>query len=250
MTLRRIGIFCASWALLLPFGAAAEEPLKLLTLNYKPYSYLSETKVEGINTDIVRELFRRAGKEIEITVKPWARVLREAKRGRVDAIYNPILTKERAKYLDYLDQPLIVEVIRLFRLKGSSITYTGSLDSIAGQRVGVVKSFSLGPKLDDAFASGSLYKVETSSTSNLIKILTNKRIPLIASDQVIARAMAAESGFADVIEFAGPVVQETPTYLAMPKGRSTLAFRNRLDAFLAEMRKDGTVSRILKKHGL
>ena len=103
---RRIGILFAAWALLLPFGAAAEGPLKVLTLNYKPYSYLSETKVEGINTDIVRELFRRAGTEIEIAVKPWARVLREAKRGRVDASHEACDRAELGVQIKLVDEDL------------------------------------------------------------------------------------------------------------------------------------------------
>jgi len=235
---------------LVPLKLAMAEPLQLTTLNYRPYSYLLETEVTGINTEIIRELFKRAKIDIEISVKPWARVLKEARTGKTDAIYNPLYTKERAVYLDYILEPLFIEKVVLISIKGFPVKFNGTFRSIKNQRVGTVRSFSLGPKMDAAFQNGTIQEIEAKSTETILKMLLARRIPFIASDQATIMSIANQMSVAENIVSSGPAIELTPTHLAFSKGKSSQKLRNKLSNILKGMKLDGSIKGITRKYGL
>ncbi len=68
-----------------------------------PFTLVEGGTASGIHIDIIKRAFDRVGATVHFLPMPWRRCLREAMRGRVDAVGTASFNEKRAAYLRYPD---------------------------------------------------------------------------------------------------------------------------------------------------
>ncbi|UTH73250.1 ABC transporter substrate-binding protein [Chromobacterium sp. IIBBL 290-4] len=243
----RIAALMLSICLLGPGAAwpAGPPPLELATLQYPPYQYQDGAEVRGFAADIVREAFRRMGVSIHIAIYPWGRALAMAQEGREDGIFTLFRTPEREARLDFCHEPLAAQTVSLFVRKGSPIHFNGNLDELSAYRFGVVRSVNYGAAFDLALRQGRIHVGETAASGeqNLDMLLAN-RFDILVSNRLGAWDIIKRRGVAAQVGELKPPLEDIPSYLAFARKPALAGLRDRFDAALQAMRRDGAYARI------
>ncbi|WP_085909323.1 substrate-binding periplasmic protein [Kiloniella majae] len=223
------------------YVAVAQEPLQLVTLDYPPYEYKEDGKVKGVAVRIVREIFRRLDRKIEIQVLPWARSLKMVDVGRADAIFTVYRTPERELFLDYSQEMLIPQEVSLFVRKSFPLANNTKLEDLINYRFGTRRGVSYGDKFDQAVESKRIKSVYRATEGDaLIKMLLSRRVDIIPFNRLGGYYRFQRLGVVnDVVELSPPI-QSVPSYIAFSKKRKHKSLRDQVDEVLREMRADGT----------
>ena len=251
MAFRRRMIAGALLLCMLSVGRAAEDDVfQILTLeNYPPYAYRdSDSVIKGVSVELTRALFSRLGKRFSIKALPWARALFMMENGEADAIVNVLEVEERKRFLLFPKEVFLTESVVLFGQRNSKLSYSNDLTILRGRTVGVMRAFSVGPKLDRAFHDGSLIRQEAKSQKALLEMLMAGRVDIIAGDASAIEFAASQLSLADLIRQIGPPVESSPTYLALAKQPWAADMAERIDEELLRMKRDGTFAGILARY--
>jgi polar amino acid transport system substrate-binding protein len=162
--------------LLIPFLAWGESPLVFLYNEYPPFEYKTEKGHAGISIERIEKAAAKADILVEFRHIPWSRALYMMKTGQADAIFSLYKTKERGKYLDYVQTPLAEAQDVIISL--NSATYQiNSFDELKKYRIGLIQDNSHGKLFDELQGLNKDFSV--SKDIFLIKKLLAKRIELI-----------------------------------------------------------------------
>jgi polar amino acid transport system substrate-binding protein len=96
--LRYLAVLSCTWHL-----CANGQGLRLLTEDYPPFSMLaSDGSVSGLSSDLVREMFKRAGVAYRIELQPWLRAYNSARQDGHTCIYSTTWTVARAHQFKWI----------------------------------------------------------------------------------------------------------------------------------------------------
>lgn len=125
-------------------GLATEtRSLRLLTEEYPPFNQtLANGQVGGLATDIVRELFHRAGLGYSIEVQPWIRAFNTAVLENNTCLYSTTRTDNREHQFKWVG-PL---------LENPWVLYAGPMSPKAGLELESVRRYKIGGYNGDATA--------------------------------------------------------------------------------------------------
>lgn len=160
------------------------EELRLVTLQYPPYEFESNKKVEGVAAEIVKEVFKRMKQDIKIELLPWSRAIKEIEEGEADGIFTLYKTPERELFANYSNEVLIPQTVSLFVLRDSDISFDGDLQKLSKYKFGVVRGVSYGQKFDLAVQVGIISNIEevTIGEQNFMKLAAS-RIDIVISNK-------------------------------------------------------------------
>ncbi|AHL73913.1 hypothetical protein CH92_01905 [Stutzerimonas stutzeri] len=124
------------------FANSDEVKINLLTQNFPPFSmatdgknFAREESIDGIDADVVAELFKRAGIDYEMTLRfPWNRLQKLAEEKHGFAVFSLSRTPEREPKYKWVG-PLSEIQIVLLKMPGSPIQLA-SLDDAKKYRIG------------------------------------------------------------------------------------------------------------------
>lgn len=157
----------------------AEQTILLSTLNWEPYT--GENLPEhGFFSEIVSEAFSQVGYRVEFQYRPWARALIEAKMGVVHGVMAAYWKEERTEFLEYPDVVWKVKE-ELFALQNHPITYSGSINDLAGYTIGVLRG-SL--QAEDLAAAGIEVEAVNDQFQSLRKLLAGRIDAMIAPESL------------------------------------------------------------------
>jgi len=232
----------------LSLGSLLAAPLKIMTVEYPPYSYLHEGKLTGINFDLVKEAFVRAKIPVEIQMYTWVRGLKEVEQGEIDGLFNAYKTKERELYADYSDS-LMIETVSLFVKKSSTITFNGDLAQMNKYSFGGVKGYSYGSIFDAAVTNEILTNVSrTREGPYTMRKLLKDRYQVLVSDSYYALDIFNKMESSALVKELTPPVQENISYVIFSKKRKLHSTIKKFNEALQSMRKDGTYQRIINQY--
>lgn len=164
----RIGLACAVALLLTPL-IVSEAPGSSCRLRvgseapYPPFQTVdAQGEFGGQEIDMLREIARRIGCDLDIKAMPWARILHDIRDGRLDIAVNAIETPERETYA-WFSHPYLHEELRLYvRAEdgGNGFSLPDGLEGLrrlpggsGPGRIGTVNGYSFGPAFDALVAS-------------------------------------------------------------------------------------------------
>ncbi|MBV7534546.1 transporter substrate-binding domain-containing protein [Duganella sp. sic0402] len=232
--------------------AAPAEPLRLLSFDLPPFvEARADGAAQGAAVEMVREIFARMQIGARLQLYPLARSLAMFDSGQADGIFTVKKTPERMAQYAFSSRPLFTQETMLFVRKDSSIRFNGDLRVLAGRVVGVVRGASYGDVFDQAAAKGVFARIESVSRdeSSFRKLLAG-RIDVVVSGREVGWATLRRLGAARSARVAGKPLETTGGYLMFNKGTVDVRFLRKLNATIAGMQKDGSVSRIRIKYGL
>lgn len=121
-------------------GLASE--IRILTEEFPPYDFTGDGgEVEGISTEVVREVLAKLAMEVEIEVFPWARAYRLASRNPNTMLFSVVRTQEREALFHWVG--VVCEVRSyLFRLKSRTDIAAGKLSDLKEYSIGVVRGWA------------------------------------------------------------------------------------------------------------
>ncbi|WP_346353069.1 substrate-binding periplasmic protein [Azotosporobacter soli] len=230
-----------------PPSVRAGKNLTLVCDVYPPYEYEANGEAVGLSVEIVREGLRRAGYTATITIYPWARALKMIESGDVDAIFTVWKTPEREAFIDY-SQAIATDRQLITVKKESAITFDGDLSKLSQYRIGVINGFSYGAPFDAAVKEGTIKVEEAVEVENNIEKLLSDRIDIYVEGEYVILHELKKAGKMYRVKSLRPAVNETDVYLGFAKKRELGAVRDKFDAALAEMKKDGTQQRIIDSY--
>lgn len=230
-------------------GCTKTAALDVVTLQYPPYEYLEDGEVKGVAVEIVKEVFKRMKRPINISLYPWDKSLDMIKMGEADAIFSIFKTPEREAFANYSHEVLIPQVIALFVTKDSHIVFDGDLTKLSKYTFGVVRTVSYGSIFDDAVKNGVIQSIETSETGeeNMKKLLQG-RFDVLISNRYGALVIVKRMNKTDRVRELAPAIQSVPSYIAFSKKRRLTSLRDEFDIILRNMKNDGTYDKIIRSY--
>ena len=124
----------------------AEQPksIKLAGTHWCPYT-CSYQKFSGFVTEYVQELLSREGIELKVDIMPWEVALKKVQQGEYDGLITA--TPEEAPGLLFTRFPVDIQTSCFYVLKDSDWQYDDT-SSLKSQRLGVIKGYAYGDRLD------------------------------------------------------------------------------------------------------
>ncbi|MFU2326610.1 substrate-binding periplasmic protein [Pseudomonas sp. NFX98] len=249
--LKRLLLALASASLLFVSAAhAADRPdtdMVLLTENFPPYNMAKNGKnfaqgenIDGIATDIVREIFKRADITYSLTLRfPWERVYKLALENPGYGAFVMARLPDRERLFKWVG-PIGPDDWIMLAKADSKITLE-TLDDARKYKIGAYK----GDAIATTLAKQGLKPVVVLRDQDNAKKLVSGQIDLWATGDPAGRYLARQegvSGLKTVLRF-----NSAELYLALNKDvpDETVA---KLQAALDQLRKEGVVDDIMAKY--
>lgn len=224
---------------------ATEGSVVLVATEYPPY-YGKNLKNHGFISEIIKEAYKAAGYTVKIDFLPWARALKETKRGRYDGLFTAWYRKEREQWFVYTD-PLPPNIIGFYKRKDKDISYK-TCQGLKPYVIGVIIGYSNPP----AFEAANLKKEEVANNEqNMMKLFKN-RIDLALIDKTMGEYIIATKipEAADVLVWLEPPLEIANQYLIISK--KTKDYQRKVEDFnrgLRQLTKNKMIEKIMAKHG-
>lgn len=215
------------------------ETITLSSTNFPPY-YGPNLPQEGVITAITQAAFKRAGYQVHVNYRPWARTLKEVQGGISHGIVGLWYSKERETFLAY-SKPLYSNKIGFYARLDHPVDVRDLTQLKA--RVGIVRGY-VNPA---AFDAAHLATEEaTDDEQNLLKLAAG-RVDLVLIDKGLAAYLLNTKllKLRNSLTWLEPDVDSLPLYIGLSK--KSPGWQKRLADFnygLDEIRKDGTLAHL------
>lgn len=236
-------LFCGSstWA------ADKNHKVQLLTENFPPYNMEKQGKnfgrddsIEGIATDIIREIFHRADIEYSLTLRfPWERVYQQLLDKADVGVFVISRSAEREELFKWVGP--IGPDDWVFLARGDSSIIVQSLDDVRQYKVGSYR----GDVISDYLEKNSIESTTSLRDQENALKLANGQIDLWATGDPAGRYLAALEGINNlktVFRF-----NQANLYLALNKNTDD-AVVNKLQQALDTMREQGELKQYFDKY--
>ena len=219
----------------------------LLTENFPPFNmaadgknYAAERNISGINADIVREMFKRAGIAYSMTLRfPWERIYNQVLEQPDKGLFSTTYTPEREPLFKWVG-PLASTGWVLLAPPGSSLRLS-SLEQAQPYRIGAYKDDAVSQHLE----SKGLEPINSLRDQENIGKLLKGRIDLWATTDPVGPYLAKQegvSGLTTVLRF-----NDAQLFLALNK-QTPDEVVTRLQKALNEMKGDGAIDAIMRRY--
>ena len=219
----------------------------LLTENFPPFNmaadgknYAAERNISGINADIVREMFKRAGIAYSMTLRfPWERIYNQVLEQPDQGLFSTTYTPEREPLFKWVG-PLASTGWVLLAPAGSSLRLS-SLEQAQPYRIGAYKDDAVSQHLE----SKGLEPINSLRDQENIGKLLKGRIDLWATTDPVGPYLAKQegvSGLTTVLRF-----NDAQLFLALNK-QTPDEVVTRLQKALNEMKGDGAIDAIMRRY--
>ena len=252
---------CLATASLFMFGSSSASTAGAPTMKFAAAErepYIGESLPgQGYVSEVITESLKRAGYGAEIYFYPLARAMIEAGRGDRDGV-APVYFDQSIKGQFAFSDPFPGDSVGLLKRKGTKATFDAdprknlakSLEGLKAFSFGVVRGFSVAGEFDSA---SFLRKEQVHADEFNLKKLEGNRIDLVVIDKFTAADLMVKK-FPQLIgqlEFMEPALLQKPFHVAFSV--KTPDYERKLQAFnrgLRELVKDGTLKKIMNRHGL
>jgi polar amino acid transport system substrate-binding protein len=232
--------------LLFSFPLSANEKLQIYTNNYEPY-YGEALADFGPVIEITRQAFKETGYDIEVSFRPWERVIQEGRNGECDVIAGVWFNTGRESWMALSDAMLINE-IGFYKRKNDDLVFIDYPDLKAKNVViGTVRGY-IGP---EGFNQAGLQTEEVTEDMLNLRKLVNNHIRLALMDKQLGADLLKKMGAENDIEWL-VTLQKIPLRNGILK-TDRGDWRKRLEDFnkgLTLLKNKGIIEQVLKKHHL
>jgi polar amino acid transport system substrate-binding protein len=216
----------------------------LLTENFPPFNMSSDGKnfardegVQGLNTDILREVFKRAGIGYDLSLRfPWDRIYSSVLEKPSYGIYSTTQNESRKPLFKWVG-PLSTTERVLVAAPNKRFDLV-DLNDAKRYRIGAYKSSSSAAYLEK---NGVPHEESLRDQENMHKLLDGT-LDLWATNDPVFRYYAAQEGVQG-LQVAKVIEASTQQYLALNLDTPDEVV-HRLQAALDQLRADGTIDRL------
>lgn len=227
-------------------GHTENKQIRLASSEYPPY-FGEQLDNQGVITEIIVEAYTRIGYEVEIKFMPWARSLEMTKEGDFDGMFALWYREEREQWFAF-SAPLPPNELGFYKRRDNPITFT-RFEDLRGYRIGTCRGYANPPEFEQATY---LRTEEVPSDEQNIQKVYHERVDLILIDKGLAQYLIATKfpEYQEELEWIEPALERVAQHLVLSK--QVAAYQTKLNDFNEGLRlitEDGTLQRILTKHG-
>ena len=204
---------------------------------FPPFGYMENGELVGFDIDLIKQIGKDLGYEIEMKVQPFDALIPALKTGKLDAIISGMsATEERKKSVDFTDEYFKSTQVYL-RKKGN--TAVNSKESLAGKKVGV--------------QLGTIQELEAKkiqnandATVNLILDLKSGKNDAVILENIVAMEFMKKNPEIEIF------YEEKLPYgmaIAFDKGKHSELIKQ-INEELEKLQKNGKYAELIKKYGL
>ncbi len=241
---------CLAFISLLTFSSTSLSQayrLMLQTENYPPFNMSIEDKnfsresgIDGIATDIVRELMKRSNIDYTMTLRfPWKRIYDLTLKKPNYGIFSTTLTEERKPLFQWVG-PLVSNNWVIF-VKSDSDIVINSIEDLKKYKVGGYKGDAIAQHLK----ANGIEVIESHKDNANPKKLQSGRIDAWATGELTGRYIADLEGISGLKTAFD--MRNTDLYIALNLGVPK-EIVNRLQGTLDSMRSDGVVTQLTQRY--
>jgi polar amino acid transport system substrate-binding protein len=224
--------------------------LKMAGHVWEPY-ISNQLPANGLATNIVTEVFARAGYQLEMEFMPWQRVVEGMSQGDVDisvgSWYNETRARETQFTAPYLTNELVIIKRKRDKLNYSTAAEFKEYISNKGYRLGVFKGYGYGDEFSEIAPLVSLnyYKY----CKQMVRDVAQKNTDLALLDHwTVSNSLNHAQNVADHLEIM-PTLINRGLHVTISKKRSYhKLIAEAFNKALAQMKLDGSYQNILNKH--
>ncbi len=234
-----------AWAALTTPSAAAELfRVGIFAAGDQPFSFPPGGPRAGIYPDLIRAIAKESGDQIELVYVPAARLLRMFELGELDIEIgaNPAWRKNSPIKSVYSDSYGTAIEILCFYPGQSKPGDRG--EDFPGWEIGVQGGYVY-PRFEQAFAKGTVKRRDTNSAEHALRMLRAQRFSAVIVSKYAIQYYNRENPTQYECE-PGPVTDQADEMLRLPATKA--AALPRLNAAIAKLKKDGTISAIYARY--
>jgi putative amino-acid transport system substrate-binding protein len=225
-----------------PWSAFAQQSVKVgMSGRYFPFTFVKQDQLQGFEVDVWNELAKRNDWQVEFVTANFSGLFGMLETGRIDTISNQItITDERkAKYL--FSTPYVIDGAQIVVRKGNQ--EINGIDDLKGKKVAV----NLGSNFEQLLRKHDEEQQINIATydTGIEQDVALGRSDAFVMDRVSSLALIKQSGLP--LALAGQPFETIENAMPFKNNAAGQALQEQVNASLAAMRKDGTLSAISQK---
>lgn len=239
---------------LLLVNAVRADTVSLRADTWYPVNGTPGDALPGYMIEIAQKALSAGGHSVDYQTMPWARAITEARSGKVDCIIGAY--KEDAPDFVFPEEALGMVGQTFYVKAGDAWRYNGDIQSLDGQRIGIIGDYSYGDEfmayMESATAKSNIQVIngDNALEQNFKKVLAG-RITSTIETEYVAEAAIKNLGLTGQIVPAGQLTAPAPVYIACsPAKPSSKQYAKLLSEGVQKMRASGELKSILAKYGL
>src|SRR4051812_11181461 len=210
---------------------------------YPPFEYKDGNEYKGIDIDLINAIAKNQGFKIELSPMDFGGIIPAMQANQLDvAIAGMSITDERKKVVDfstpYFDAGLTVVV----KEDNSSIK---SVEDLKGKKIAVKKGTTGAKYATDNAAKLGITVVQFNDSPAMFQEVSNGNADALIEDYPVISYAIAQKDLG--LKIVGDRLNGDQYGIAVLKGKNTDLLK-KIDAGLAELKKDGTYDKILKTY--
>ena len=208
---------------------------------FPPFGYMENGELVGFDIDLIKQIGKDLGYEIEMKVQRFDALIPSLKAGKLDAIISGMsATEERKQSVDFTDEYFKSTQVYL-RKKGN--TAVNSKESLSGKKVGV----QLGTIQEiEAKKIKNTNIITNDATVNLILDLKNGKTDAVILENIVAMEFMKKNSDIEIF------YEEKLPYgmaIAFDKGKHSELIKQ-INEELKKLQENGKYAELIKKYGL
>ncbi len=157
-------------------------PIKIVTTDFPPYSYLIDGNPSGMATEVVLAILKDLGMNTKIEYYPWARAYKMATYEKNILIYTLAGTPQRENIFHFIGE-ISTRVSYFLKLKSRKDIKIESVNDLKQYSIGVVRDYATDKQLITMGLENNLQRVGN-DIQNIAKLFMG-RIDLFPIDELI-----------------------------------------------------------------
>lgn len=225
--------------------------LKIAGGTWEPY-ISNQLPANGLAVDIVTQVMKRAGYEVEMEFMPWQRVAEGLENGKIDLSVASWYNETRAKESQFTEAYLINDLM-IVKRKNDPLTFNSVTEfkknvDKKGYRLGVMKDFGYGNVFNEIAPLVSLNEYKYCNLMMRDVAARNTDIALV-DHWTAMNSMQAKKNIADHLEITQtPLISHNLHATISHKNNQYKEISMNFNQALNAMKADGSYNKILKQH--
>lgn len=226
------------------------ETIILTADKWCPFNCEPGSSKMGYMVDVAKVIFERKGHNIDYQVNPWIKSIDHVRHGRATALVAT--TKPDAPDLIYPEKSMGSNK-DCFYVRAQDKWEYNSLVDLKDRKVGIAEAYAYSPALSAYFSENPRVTTVASGNDPLrvsLQRLDQKSIDTIVENPFVFNYVTSLDKIRDKYEEAG-CTDDNDLYIAFsPKNPRSKEFAKMLSDGIEELRKDGTLDKIIAKYSL
>jgi len=210
--------------------------------DFSPHLFFENGKCIGILPDLVTDIFKDMGHEIQWVKVPWIRSLSNARQGSVDLLIRHSMTPEREDFLHAIPYAHDNRRLSFYKSRKFKADIT-SYEDLKSVNIGYIRGHFYSPTFSTLDMSRN---TPISKTEQLVAMLEFGRIDVAVTSS--SHSISLFEGRFDKATFVDDFFN--PLFISIPKKSKAANLHDKVSSIMLKYRQSGRINQYFEKYGL